>query len=43
MEPKNNNKHIDFLDTILMPLIADAPDDMEKSAQKFKKLSAMFL
>lgn len=35
---KEYNKHIDFLDTILMPLIADAPDDMEKSAQKFKEI-----
>ena len=36
---KEYNKHIDFLDTILMPLIADAPDDMEKSAQKFKEIT----
>ena len=38
-ETKEYNKHIDFLDTILRPLIVDAPDDMEKAAQKFKKIT----
>lgn len=36
---KEYHKHIDFLDTILMPLIVDAPDDMEKSAQKLKEIT----
>ena len=36
---KEYNKHIDFLDTILRPLIVDAPDDMEKAAQKFKEIT----
>lgn len=38
-ETKEYNKHIDFLDTILRPLIVDAPDDMEKAAQKFKEIT----
>jgi hypothetical protein len=36
---KEYNKHVDFLDTILRPLIVDAPNDMEKSAQKFKSIT----
>jgi AcrR family transcriptional regulator len=36
---KEYNKQIDFLDTILRPLIVDAPDDMEKAAQKFKDIN----
>lgn len=36
---KEYNKHIDFLGAILMPLIVDAPDDMEKSSQKFKEIT----
>jgi AcrR family transcriptional regulator len=36
---KEYNNQIDFLDTILRPLIVDAPDDMEKAAQKFKEIT----
>jgi len=36
---KEYNKQIDFLNTILMPLIVDAPDDMERAAQKFKEIT----
>jgi AcrR family transcriptional regulator len=37
------NKQIDFLDTIFRPLIVDAPEDMEKAAQKFKEITRLFL
>ena len=37
------NKQIDFLDIIFRPLIVDAPEDMEKAAQKFKEITSRFL
>ena len=37
------NKQIDFLDKILRPPIVDAPEDMEKAAQNFKKVTRTFL
>ena len=37
------NKQIDFLDIIFRPLIVDAPEDMEKAAQKFKEITRLFL
>jgi AcrR family transcriptional regulator len=37
------NKQIDFLDTIFRPVIVDAPEDMEKAAQNFKKVTRTFL
>lgn len=37
------NKQIDFLDKIFRPVIVDAPDDMEKAAQKFKEITRTFL
>ncbi|MCX5849841.1 MAG: TetR/AcrR family transcriptional regulator [Deltaproteobacteria bacterium] len=37
------NKQIDFLDTIFRPPIVDAPEDMEKAAQNFKKVTRTFL
>jgi AcrR family transcriptional regulator len=37
------DKKIDTLSSILKPLIVDAPDDMEKATQKFKKIASTFL
>ncbi|PKN39289.1 MAG: hypothetical protein CVU62_03595 [Deltaproteobacteria bacterium HGW-Deltaproteobacteria-2] len=36
---KEYNKQIDFLNTILRPLIVDAQDDVEIAAQKFKEVT----
>jgi AcrR family transcriptional regulator len=36
---KEYNKQIDFLNTILRPVIVDAPDDMERAAQKFQEIT----
>jgi AcrR family transcriptional regulator len=40
---KEYNKHIDFLDAIFRPMIVDAPDDMEKDAQKAKEITCNVL
>ncbi len=37
------HKQIDFLEIILRPLVVDAPEDMEKVAQKFKEIYETFL
>ncbi len=37
------NKEIDFLDVIFRPLIVDAHEDVDKAAQKFKKVHKTFL
>jgi len=37
------NKQIDFLDVIFRPLIVDAPEDIDKAAQAFKKVYKTFL
>lgn len=37
------NKQVDFLDIILRPLIVEAPEDMDKTAQKFKEIAGTFL
>ncbi|MEN6422944.1 MAG: hypothetical protein ABFD76_13460, partial [Smithella sp.] len=37
------NKQVDFLDIILRPLIVEAPEDMDKTAQKFKEIADTFL
>ncbi len=37
------HKQIDFLDIIFRPLIVDAPQDMEKAAQNFKKITKTYL
>ena len=37
------NEQVDFLDTILRPPIVDAPEDTEKAAQKFKKITRTFM
>ena len=37
------NKQVDFLDKIFRPVIVDAPEDMEKAAQKFKEIYKTFL
>jgi AcrR family transcriptional regulator len=37
------NKEIDFLDVIFRPLIVDAHEDVDKAAQKFKKMYKTFL
>jgi len=37
------NKQIDFLNTILRPPIVDAPNDLEKATQKFKKIISTVL
>jgi AcrR family transcriptional regulator len=36
---KEYNKHVDFLDAILRSLVVDAPNDIEKAAQKFKDIT----
>jgi hypothetical protein len=36
-------RHIDGLETVLRPMIVDAPDDMENAAQKFKKIISTVL
>ena len=38
-ESSEYNDQIDFLNTLFRPLIVDAPDDMEKAAQKFKEIT----
>jgi len=35
---RESDQEIDFLNTILKPMIVDAPDDMEKAAAKLKKI-----
>lgn len=42
-EPDEYNKQIDFLDTILRPPVVDAPNDLEKAAQKLKKVTRTVL
>lgn len=42
-EPDEYNSQIDFLDTILRPPIVDAPNDLEKAAQKLKKVTRTIL
>lgn len=37
------NKQINFLDIIFKPLIVNAPEDMDKAAQKFKEVYKTFL
>jgi len=41
--PRECNQEIDFLNTILRPIIVDAPDDMEKAANKFKETTRTLL
>jgi AcrR family transcriptional regulator len=41
--PDEFNKQIDFLDIIFRPPIVDAPGDMEKAAQNFKKVTKTYL
>ncbi len=42
-DTKEYNKQIDFLDVIFRPLIVDAPEDLDKAAQKFKDVYKTFL
>lgn len=42
-ESDEYNSQVDFLDTILRPPIVDAPDDLEKAAQKLKKVTRTVL
>jgi AcrR family transcriptional regulator len=42
-EPDEYNSQIDFLNTILRPPIVDAPNDLEKAAQKLKKITRTVL
>ncbi len=37
------HKQIDFLDKIFRPVIVDAPEDMDKTAEKFKDITRTFL
>ncbi len=37
------HKQIDFLDKVFRPLIVDAPEDMDKAAEKFKEITRIFL
>ena len=41
--PDEFHKQIDFLDIIFRPPIVEAPQDMEKAAQKFKEITRTFL
>ncbi|KQC09403.1 MAG: hypothetical protein APR62_02565 [Smithella sp. SDB] len=42
-ESDEYNSQVDFLDTILRPPIVDAPNDLEKAAQKLKKVTRTVL
>ncbi|KUG23289.1 transcriptional regulator, tetr family [hydrocarbon metagenome] len=42
-EPDEYDQQIDFLNTILRPPIVDAPNDLEKAAQKLKKITRTVL
>jgi AcrR family transcriptional regulator len=42
-DPNEYNNQIDFLNTILRPPIVDAPNDLEKATQKFKKIISTVL